>query len=255
MNAAAEEEFAASSVLLTAVQAALWAAAGSGGLVDPTVIGALERAGYSESWVGKEPASLADALLAAPERSSAAAARGSRWREISIDTERSLVRRPVGVRIDIGGVGKGLAADLCALRLTGLRSFAVDAGGDLTVGGTEPVRREVEIRHPLRPEPAHVISLTTGALATSGISNRIWRSGNSYAHHLIDPATGKPAWTGVIQASAVAATALEAETLAKMALLGGPAGADRLLSTQGGVIVVDDGSVRVFGRAADMLAA
>src|SRR3954447_10584197 len=43
MNAAAEDEFAASSVLLTAVQAALWAAAGSGGLVDPTVLRALER--------------------------------------------------------------------------------------------------------------------------------------------------------------------------------------------------------------------
>jgi len=255
MNASAEEEFAASPILLTAVQAALWAAAGSGGLVDPTVLGALERAGYAESWVGKQPASLADALAVAPARSPAAAARESRWREISVDMGRGVVRRPAGVRIDIGGVGKGLAADLCALRLNDRSSFAVDAGGDLIVGGIDPIAREIEIRHPFRPEPAHVISLTTGALATSGISNRIWRSGKGYAHHLIDPATAKPAWTGVIQASAVAATALEAETLAKIALLGGPAGADRLLSTQGGVIVVDDGSVRVFGGTADTLAA
>ena len=65
-------------------------------------------------------------------------------------------------------------------------------------------------------------SVAGGAVATSGLRTRIWRTAGGYAHHLIDPARGKPAWTGVIQATALAPTALEAETLAKTALLRGP---------------------------------
>jgi thiamine biosynthesis lipoprotein len=255
LNSAPQEAVPASSLLIGAVQAALWAAAGSGGLVDPTVIDALVRNGYADSWAGKRSASLSEALAQAPGRAPAGAAPSSSWRRISVDIERGLVRRPAGLRIDIGGVGKGLAADLCAMRLATRRSFAVDAGGDLTVGGLEPLPREIEIRHPLGEQPAHLIALTSGAIATSGISNRIWRTEHGYAHHLIDPATGKPAWTGVIQATALAETALEAETLAKTALLGGPHEGERVLAAQGGVLVLDDGSVRVIGSAANSLAA
>jgi FAD:protein FMN transferase len=255
LNAAPQEEVPASPVLLAAVQAALWAAAGSGGLVDPTLVGDLERAGYAESRVGSRAAPLAEALAAAPPRGPAGASRREEWRQISVDFERGVVRRPPGVRIDTGGVGKGLAADLCALRFGSQASFAVDAGGDLHAGGLDPLHRRIEIRDPFGPEPAHVVDLSRGAVATSGISNRIWRTGNGFAHHLLDPATGLPAWTGVVQASAFAQSAVEAETLAKVALLSGPAGARRVLAPQGGVLVLDDGSVHVLGARAQQVAA
>jgi len=66
-----------------------------------------------------------------------------------------------------------------------------------------------------------------------------------YAHHVLDPATGRPAWTGLVAATAVAGSALEAEVLAKAALLSGPLGARRLLRHRGGVRQHDDGRVEV----------
>jgi thiamine biosynthesis lipoprotein len=80
-----------------------------------------------------------------------------------------------------------------------------------------------------------------GAFATSGIGRRAWldRDGRP-AHHLLDPATGRPAYTGVAQATALAATAREAEMRSKAAVLSGP---DRAASwlPHGGVVVLDDG--------------
>jgi thiamine biosynthesis lipoprotein len=83
-------------------------------------------------------------------------------------------------------------------------------------------------------------------VATSGIGRRSWldESGGP-AHHLLDPATGRPAYTGIVQATALAPSALEAEALAKAAVLAGPARAPRWLR-HGGAIVLDDGSHRVF---------
>ena len=79
-------------------------------------------------------------------------------------------------------------------------------------------------------------------MATSGTTRRRWDGG----HHLIDPRTREPADTGVLQATAVAATGLEAEVLAKAAILAGPERAARTLS-HGGVIVLAGGLVEVVG--------
>jgi thiamine biosynthesis lipoprotein len=85
---------------------------------------------------------------------------------------------------------------------------------------------EITIEHPLTSRAGSILRVTRGGVATSGLNLRIWRDrcGN-YAHHLLDPSTGRPAWTGLIGATAIADTALEAETLCKMALLLGPQGA------------------------------
>ena len=164
-------------------------------------------------------------------------------RQFSVDALTGVVHRPPGVRFDTGGSGKGLAADLCAGRLEGFATFVVDAGGDLRIGGEEPPERLVEVDHPLEPEPAHVFPMARGAVATSGIATRIWRHRDGFAHHLLDPSTGQPAWTGVIQATAIGETALEAETLAKAALLSGPERGAAMLEDRGGVLVLDDGAV------------
>ena len=74
-----------------------------------------------------------------------------------------------------------------------------------------------------------------------------------FAHvaELIDPATGRAAWTGVICASARAPTALEADVLAKAALLSGPEGAGDFLGEHGGLVVLDDGEAQSFGPLHD----
>lgn len=234
-----------SRLVAGAVWAAIHAAERSGGLVDPTLLGALEAAGYAESRRGAVPASLEEALAVAPSRRPAAPSHSALWRAVSVAGRE--VRRPPGVRLDLGGSAKGFAADRAAVSLAGQSMFAVDAGGDIVLGGTSETARRVTVAHPLHERPAIEFDLAAGAVATSGLGTRIWRTESGFAHHLLDPATGRPAWTGVIQATAVAATGVEAETLAKTALLLGPARGLRVLEPAGGALVLDDGHLLVAG--------
>jgi FAD:protein FMN transferase len=250
LNADPRRAVPASAALRDAVRAGRWAAERTGGLVDPTLTGALEAAGYAASRSGVAPASLADALRVAPPRRPARPHPAATWQRVEVDDDEAVIIRPPGVRLDTGGVGKGLAADLVAGQLRGLERCAVDCGGDVRVSGTDAPRRPfaVDVLHPLTHEVVHTTTLGTGGIATSGLDVRLWRrDGGDYAHHLLDPATGRPAWTGLIGATAIGATALEAETLAKAALLSGPAGARRVLARTGGLIVHDDGDVELAG--------
>jgi thiamine biosynthesis lipoprotein len=231
-------EVPASQLLRAAVAAGVWAAERSGGLVDPTLVGAIERAGYRDSRDGVVPVPLAEALAAAPRRRPALPHRDAAWRSIEVDDRAGVIRRPPGVRIDTGGSTKGLIADAVAHRLAGYARAAVDCGGDIAVRGSW----EIEVQHPLTREHVHKLHVADGGVATSGLDVRIWRRADgSFAHHLLDPSTGRPAWTGLIGASAVAASALEAEALSKLALLSGPDGGRRALAGDGGALFHDDG--------------
>jgi thiamine biosynthesis lipoprotein len=240
----------ASPLLRVAVNAGVWAAERSGGLVDPTLLGALERVGYARSRADLAPASLAQALAAAPPRRPARPSEARRWRDIFVDDATGVVVRPRGVRIDTGGIGKGLCADAVAHRLSGYSRYIVDCGGDIAVGGVgvQLDGYEIEVEHPLTGDSIGHIRLGQGGVATSGLNVRIWRStSGGFAHHLLDPSTGRPAWTGLIGVTALGTSALEAETLSKMALLLGPRSARELLAESGGILVHDDSSVEVVG--------
>jgi thiamine biosynthesis lipoprotein len=206
----------------------------TGGLVDGTLAGEIEAAGYRSDLGAPLPLRLA--LRLAPARRPASG--GDGWRELRL--EDGVLHRPPGLRIDSGGLGKGLFADLIAEGLEG--TFAVDCGGDLRIGGAA---REIHVADPFGGPPLHTFRLQNAAVATSGIGNRSWLgAGGRPAHHLLDPATGRPIFTGVIQATATAATALEAEIRAKAAVLSGPDGALHWLP-HGGAVVYDNGTVSV----------
>jgi thiamine biosynthesis lipoprotein len=230
------------------IEAAIEAAGSTNGLVDSSLVGPLELCGYARSRVGERPADLRDALAAVPWRRPATPAPTSLWADVAFDRGMREVTRPPGMRFDSGGLGKGLAADLAAELLAGYSTFAVDCGGDLRIGGTERQARTVSVLHPFEGGEAIHFEIGSGGVATSGLRTRIWRDGERYSHHLIDPGTGRPAWTGLIQATALAPTAVEAEVLAKAALLEGPIGGRHRLSRYGGYLVADSGSVeRVQG--------
>jgi FAD:protein FMN transferase len=267
-----------SKLLAAAVAAARAAAERSGGLVDPTLLGAIEAAGYAESRVGVKPASLAAAIRVAPPRVPAAPAPGRgpiagdggeaarehvpiagdageaahqpAWAAIEVAGRQ--IRRPPGLRLDLGGTAKGFAADRAAAPLAGQQAFAVDAGGDIVVGGVGGTPRTVTVAHPLEGGRRLEFDLVAGAVATSGLGTRVWRTESGFAHHLLDPSTGRPAWTGVIQATALAASGVEAETLAKTALLSGPGRGLELLEPFGGAVVLDDGQVALAGALREL---
>jgi thiamine biosynthesis lipoprotein len=250
LNADPRRSVPASPLLRVAVRAALWAAERSGGLVDPTLLDEIERAGYRRSLTGVARADLADALGGAPPRAPARPRRGRRWRSVEVDDRAGTITRPPGLRLDTGGSTKGLAADAVAHLLGSGRRHLVDCGGDLRLAAAGGRPFGVRVVHPLGGV-ADTIEIAEGAVATSGPGRRLWRGRDGRVrHHLLDPATGEPAWTGLISATALAPTALEAETLAKLALLSGPAGARAALRERGGVLVHDDGSVERVGPLA-----
>lgn len=254
LNCDPSEEVEVSTLMLRFVEAAIGAARLSGGLVDPTLTDELERAGYrnSRTEATAETAAIEVALEIAPEPRPARSNPQARWRSIEVDAARRTVRRPPGLRLDSGGSGKGLAADLLAgiwrRLLPRGTHFIIDCGGDIRLGDVGPEARPYAIAAetvPALPEPV-TFELRGGGIATSGIGRRIWRGLDGYAHHLIDPASGRPAWTGVLSATALAPSALLAETTAKRALLGGPQAAARLLADDGGLFVDDAGAVHEF---------
>lgn len=210
----------------------------TGGLVDGTLAGEIEAAGYRSDLGASLPLRLA--LRLAPARRPAGG--GSGWRALRM--EDGVVHRAPGVKIDSGGLAKGLFADLIADELDG--TFAIDCGGDLRIGGAA---REIHVADPFGGPPLHTFTLAGAGVATSGIGRRSWLGPDGRpAHHLLDPATGRPAFTGVVQATAIAPTALEAEVRAKAAVLAGPERAASWLP-HGGAVVLDDGAARIVAPA------
>ena len=157
-----------------------------------------------------------------------------------------VVDRAPGVLLDLGGIAKGWTADRAVE--SGEVTFA-SAGGDLR--SAEP-NLEVEIVDPWG-NVAATVPVGIGALATSSVSRRCWRVGDTTAHHLIDPRTGRPADTPVLSASVIAATAAEAEAGAKAVLLHGVDGlawADAQSWIRRAIVVWSEGSVFATEAAA-----
>ncbi len=114
--------------------------------------------------------------------------------------------------------------------------------------------RDVHVASPFDDSTLHTFAVRRGAVATSGIGRRSWIGADGLpAHHLLDPATGRPAFTGIVQVTALAPTATEAESLSKAALLSGPARAGQIL-VHGGAIVLEDGNFVVLESGEERLA-
>jgi thiamine biosynthesis lipoprotein len=237
VNADPGTEVAATALMLDLAEAVGWAGELSGGLVDGTLLDPIEDAGYVDSFDASNHRDQPEP----PVGRRLAALPGSGWRSVDVHRPTGTIRRPPGVRIDSGGLGKGLAADRVGALLSDRPSFCVDCGGDMLIGGVSVAPRTVSVEHPISGDPAAQLQVTAGGVATSGVARRAWRGEDgSSRHHLIDPGRGVPAFTGVLQVTALAPTALEAEVLAKAALLSGPSRAADWLR-HGGVVVAESG--------------
>jgi thiamine biosynthesis lipoprotein len=219
------------------VRRALDGHAATEGRFDPTLLGAVLRAGYVESF---------DRLGSRPRASGSRFVTGAG--RIEVDDGAGTVRIPVGVGFDPGGIGKGLAADLVAEELVGLGAsgVCVNIGGDLRVRGAAPdgVAWRVTIDNPWDGDaPLTHLQLQDGAVATSSRLRRRWvREDGIEQHHLVDPETGASVRSPVLAATAVAATGWQAEVLAKAAFVGAGQGLD-LVADLGAaaLVVVPDG--------------
>jgi thiamine biosynthesis lipoprotein len=163
-----------------------------------------------------------------------------RWADVRLEPGRVLL--PTGTAVDFGGIAKGWAADLASALTRRLPWVVIDAGGDVRLSGrTDDGALRVEVDDPDGSGVALSLDLHEGALATSSTAFRSWTQGAGRAHHIIDPETGRPAATPVVQATAWGPDCAEAEVRAKWALLGGEAVLNRFPV----VLFMDDGRVLV----------
>ena len=231
------------------IAAATAAARETGGLVDATLGAEIVEAGYAGHFDPHNSIGLEQTLADAPRRAPAGTNAATVEDRLQLDPETQVVTRDKGTHFDPGGIAKGVFADVLAARLAGFDAYAVDCAGDLRVGGAAGWPRPVQVAGAFAPGTLHTFSIPAGAVATSGIGRRSWTGTDGRpAHHLLDPRTGRPAFTGIVQATALAPTAAEAEALAKAAVLSGPDGAAQWLR-HGGVIVTDDGRYEVLEPA------
>jgi thiamine biosynthesis lipoprotein len=250
LNRDSREHVRVSPMMARLASAVVTAGSLTGGLVDATLIEQIERAGYVRDLRGGPP--LAEALALAPPRKPAAPAGSPGWRQLDVDLALGSVRRPPAVKLDSGGIAKGLFADVLAERLASHASFAINCAGDIAIGGGEGLRRRIRVESPFDGRTLHTFELERGGVATSGIGRRSWLDARGRpAHHLLDPSTGEPAFTGIVQVTALGPGALMAEIRAKAALLSGPRRACGWLA-DGGVIVFDDGSHLVIEPASQV---
>jgi thiamine biosynthesis lipoprotein len=247
LNAHPGSQVQVSAIMACFVAAATDAAHRTDGLVDPTLTPEIETAGYTSD-LGA-PVDLATSLALAPPRRAAGPHPDRRWLELGVDPMTRTVTRPPGLRLDSGGIAKGMLADMAARLLSGAGSFAVDCCGDVCIGGLDRLDRPVLVDDPFGRGTLHEFAVAAGGVATSGIGRRSWIGPDGRpAHHLLDPSTGRPAYTGVVQVTALAPTAADAEVRAKVALLTGGEQAREWLR-HGGVLVFDDGSHAVINAA------
>jgi FAD:protein FMN transferase len=244
LNDAAGEWTRVDARLLAALTAAVAARAATGGRYDPTVLPAMLAAGYDRSFEQLRP------RPPAPLRG---------WRAgaaIDVDLEAGAARIEEHAAVDLGGIGKGFAASraLAAMRAAwrGMPGAIVDLGGDLAVLGQAPDGGpwRIGVADPRSPgDHLAILEVTSGGVATSGRDKRRFGPGGRL-HHLIDPATGRPAELGPLAATVVARDAAEAEAHAT-ALAVTPASEARGYVAQrpwlAAVIVPDSGPVIEVG--------
>ncbi|MBO0714006.1 MAG: FAD:protein FMN transferase [Acidimicrobiales bacterium] len=253
VNASGGRPRRVSALLIEAVEAALWAAEATSGDLDPTIGEVMEVLGYDRDFAELPPDAGPIVRVG----------RVPGWRRVRIDRHRSSLRVPRGTVLDLGATAKALAADRAAVRAADLAGCGVlvSLGGDIATSGDAPASGwsvRVADSHAAGPsDEGQTISIVTGGLATSSTTVRRWQRGGRPVHHIVDPRSGLPAIEVWRTVSVAAASCLDANVAATVAIIRGEAAA-AWLSGLGlpARLVRRDGSVlRLGGWPPDEVAA
>jgi thiamine biosynthesis lipoprotein len=242
LNAAAGAAVRVDTVFIEILETAKAAVRRTAGRFDPSILPALENAGYDRSI---EQVAVARRTIPMNWRPAVGLAG---WELVQIDRARGEVRLPPAMQIDLGGIAKGAFVDHFSAALRSWPGGCIDAGGDLRVWGIPPAGDywSIGIEDPFQPESdrftAQVHAHDGVGVATSATHRRRWQMGDRIAHHLIDPGTGLPANGAVRAATAFASDTCTADIAAKSLLI---AAAEHncgdLLGAASAVIIYEDG--------------
>jgi thiamine biosynthesis lipoprotein len=147
------------------------------------------------------------------------------YRDLVLDPGARTVFLPrAGMKLDLGGIAKGYAADEGAriLREAGIDRAILDFGGNILVlgGKTKDAGWKVGILDPFLGKEDRKLSIASiecrdEAVVTSGVYERYFvdeASGKRY-HHIFDPATGYPVENGLVSVSIVTGDSTMADAL------------------------------------------
>ncbi len=216
MHAKPATPFNASPTLFEVVAAGLHWSRATNGVFDPTVRGALEACGYDRTF--REVAGTVGTSTLERQRAAHS------WRDVKLDRRSRTITLPGGVRLDLGGIGKGFTVDRAIERLNH-ENVMINASGDLFASGKGPGGGGwiVGVQDPFdASRDITTIRVYGRGVATSGSTGRSWTRGDTRYHHLIDTRTGHSAESDVATATVVARDATHADVLAKAAYLLGP---------------------------------
>jgi thiamine biosynthesis lipoprotein len=218
-----------SETLFQTVQFALALAHDTDGAFDPTIGHRMEARGFDREYRSGD---VVHTDIDAPGDAS--------YRDVHVDADRRTITLERPLMLDLGGVAKGLAVDIAARELAPFENFAIDAGGDLFLGGhnADGEAWSVGIRHP-RDHAAlfDTFHVSDVAVCTSGDYERS-SPNHPTEHHIMDPRTGHSA-RGAASVTVVAPVAMVADGLGTAAFVMGPERGLALLERHGveGMIV------------------
>jgi FAD:protein FMN transferase len=218
LNRSGGKWFHASEDLFEIVKLANDLSGETDGLFDPTILDALENIGYDKS--------MDEIRVNGVTRNPVAVQRNAfDFGSIGLNSPAHAIRLVHGMRIDLGGIAKSWIAERAAHRLAQFSdACAVNAGGDMFMVGLPTGERawSVALEDPRDPAlTLAILKVGPGAVATSSVTRRVWRQGDSDRHHLINPRTGLPATTDWLSVTVIAPCAAVAEVFAKALLIAG----------------------------------
>jgi thiamine biosynthesis lipoprotein len=215
----------------------------TGGRFDPTVGGSLRAAGYDRPFDELAPVTVGRRRPAPSPV------------DVLVHPIASTITVPMGVELDLGGIGKGAATDLTVQTLldAGAAGALVNLGGDLRAGGHSPLEGWIVRLACPGSREERTIRISTGAVCTSSTVKRRWRTDSHDRHHIIDPTSGRSSTTDVQTATVVGAEATQCEVLATTAIGLGLERARLLIESHGasGLLIDAVGELHEVGPLGD----
>lgn len=174
------------------------------------------------------------------------------WRAISIDGTR--VTLPAGMMLDLGAIAKGYIADRIGeyLEECGVTGAVISLGGNiLTVGsktGSNDTLWNIGIRVPFADysQQLGTLSLEECSVVTSGIYERCFTVDDTLYHHILDPESGLPVYSGLASVTIISPESAQGDALSTICfLLGEEEGMSLVesLDEVEAVFVREDGSI------------
>ena len=169
-----------------------------------------------------------------------------------VSLEGGTLTLPAGTEIDLGAVAKGYAGDqvMASLKAQGVSSAIIELGGNVQALGSKPDGSpwRVAVHAPDGSGYAGVLEIRDQAVVTSGGYERYFEEDGETYWHIIDPATGYPAKSGLASVTVVSESGVEADALSTSLFVMGRERAAEYWRAHGGfqcILISEDGSVAV----------